>query len=366
MLLHADTFNHYLDADKASGIYTSYVAGYGTSGNTVTAALGARGGGVLKLHADGGSQWTGALSHSVSASGNVCGFAGRYKFVTPFSSIEAWTDPEGAFFSDIKRAVLFTCRKSNANLWWVRPQQSGKLAVFRGSTQIAESSIALTQNVFTYVEVQVKISTTVGYVKMRFDEVEVCNETGLNTSATGDDSWDEYRIGQIGATAAAPTGLNIYLHDWSVYDGSGTEWYDFMGDIEWDDYRVTANGNYSQFTPSAGTNYQNVDDSTADSDSTYNRSSTVGHKDSFAVTDVDTGDAIKAVLVRAQCRKESGSAGIKLGFRIGGSDYTGSEQSVSSSHAFKTEIFITNPATSEADWTAAALNAAEVLYEKAS
>lgn len=94
---------------------------------------------------------------------------------------------------------------------------------------------------------------------------------------------------------------------------------------------VNGPGDYTEWTPSAGANYQNVDDPVGanDGDATINYVALPGKRDSFALSapSIPAGFEIVGVVVDAVVRK-GGTEDVKakLGIRNGGIDTMGTEQ----------------------------------------
>ena len=120
-----------------------------------------------------------------------------------------------------------------------------------------------------HVEVKIVNHASAGSVQIKVDGVTVGTLTGLAISS---DNITSILYGSGNNTVKYD---NLFIAD------------DFVGEM----YSILCSptsDNSVQFTPSAGSNYQNVDDTAQDGDSTYNESSTVGHKDLFGFADIAT------------------------------------------------------------------------------
>lgn len=158
-----------------------------------------------------------------------------------------------------------------------------------------------------YIEVQVKIHDTTGYVIIRINGIEVANETGLDTRNGGSDGLiDAFGIGAGENNTCDPRICDIY-----VLNEQGAAFNDFLGPVEIESLRPNGAGNYTNYTPSAGDNHDAVDDplpSNHDGDSTYVETSAAATRDSYAVEDLaSTKDPI-AVSARVVAKTESGTA----------------------------------------------------------
>jgi hypothetical protein len=120
-------------------------------------------------------------------------------------------------------------------------------------------------------------------------------------------------------------------------------------------------GASSGWTPSAGSNYQNVDEQPNDGDTTYNSTTTVGAEDTYACpASVPAGCAVYAVAVEADVRKDdAGTNDADALLRSGGVNYaSGSPLSLTTQYQRLTRIWKTDPATG-AQWTVANANASQ-------
>jgi hypothetical protein len=130
----------------------------------------------------------------------------------------------------------------------------------------------------------------------------------------------------------------------------------------------TGVGAHSDWTPSAGANYQNVDDlGDIDGDTTYNASAVQGAKDSFVAGNLLSRptSTIRGVALHLTARKDwSGSRVIKPMVRVSGTDYVHSADGMILSDVYHgmQRIWETNPVTSAA-WSESAVNGAEIGYD---
>ena len=118
-------------------------------------------------------------------------------------------------------------------------------------------------------------------------------------------------------------------------------------------------GSETAFTPSTGSNYQNVNEIPETGDSNYNQSATLNDTDTYAFGDLPSGTSIKAIQVNSIARKTSaGSRTFANVTRISGTDYPSSNFSALDTYSNYYNILEENPNTSSA-WTTTDVNAAE-------
>jgi hypothetical protein len=149
-----------------------------------------------------------------------------------------------------------------------------------------------------------------------------------------------------------------------VVDTSGTDQTTFCGDVHVETTLPTSDGANTDFTPDTGTtHYTQVDDSTStfpDGDSTYVASSDVNDKDTYGFADLAilTG-TVYAIQTNIYARKDDAATReIAPVIRQGGSDYDGTTVALSTSYAFKSQIYENDPSDS-ANWTVGKVNSAE-------
>lgn len=222
---------------------------------------------------------------------------------------------------------------------------------------VAEADRPLPMKSWSYVEVKVVMHATSGSVTIRQNGITVASETGIDT---------------IGAQSQ----ITQFSFNWNgtYSDAIGNEWW--VTDIYLDDsdlrdpmniwYQAAdAAGSAANFTPSAGSNYQNVDDLGNDGDSTYNSSTATSTLDQIAHTDsLNVAPLALQPLVIARY-VPTGSANIKVGVLSGTThDQAAAEGLTDGYRGYVGDIYENDPNTAAA-WTAANADAAETTYEHA-
>lgn len=208
-----------------------------------------------------------------------------------------------------------------------------------------------------YIEVKVTISDTVGQITINVGETEVLSTSADKDTLNGTNAY----VGAIEFNYVHT--LKTHIDDFYICDTSGAKNNDFLGDIRIDPLRPNAAGTYTDFTPSAGNNYQNVDEVWGpDDDTTYNDGANVGNQDSYQMPDLPApaGTTIYGVKVQGTIRKtDAGGMKCKLLTRAGTTDDLGDEITLSDSFTTHTKILEDNPADAAA-WADADVNGMEV------
>jgi hypothetical protein len=235
------------------------------------------------------------------------------------------------------------------------------------TTIIGTSSLGIiSTGTWYHIEVAAKLNTVAngGYVKVWVNGNLVINVTASDTNTgTVPTSYTGCVIGQG----------NNNSRDWKfddvmLWDEDGTDFTyaqlstSYLPIIE--TLNVDANDTV-QFTPSAGSNFQNVDDAAFhDGDTTYNASSTVGHEDLFTVANPSgTPNAIFGLAVKTIWKMDI-PAIINMRDKLdsGGTVTYSADRLMTISYVHAYSPFGKDPNTTAA-WLAAAVNSVKVGYK---
>jgi len=201
----------------------------------------------------------------------------------------------------------------------------GELAVDRGTTQLAVTSgLGLVQDQWYYFEFKFRVHDTLGTYEVRVDEVTT------SLSATGQDT--NNGASPVNVDYFQLVGSSAHLDNWwddlYVLDGNGTENNDYLGDCWVETLFADGDGFSNDFSPLSGlTNYEMIDETPPDEDTSYVESSTVGHTDLYDYpAPVQTVDTIYGVKVGYKCRIAGGlgTRVMRSAVRSGGVTYEGS------------------------------------------
>lgn len=204
-------------------------------------------------------------------------------------------------------------------------------------------------------EVHVKIDSSTGRIRAKCEGQLLVDYTG-DTQLTGLANIHQVIIGNGCVNNSA---YYYAVDDIVLCDTSGSYMNTWPGGLRITRLAPTGAGNYAQWTPSAGNNWDCVDE-IPPSDTDYVSSSTAGQKDSYVMADCAANVYdIKALVSRFY---GSGEGTIKSLLRIGGADYLGSTINLPSTGKVD-DIRYINPATSQ-PFTAAVVNGLESGMEK--
>jgi hypothetical protein len=231
-----------------------------------------------------------------------------------------------------------------------------KLKIMRYNTVIDSYDLQMKLDTWYYIEAKVNIHNTTGSVIIRLDEQEVASFSGDTDSGFVGTIVDTFWLG-------FPNNVFMEVDDIYIADDQGTENNDFLGDIRIDAIHPDGAGNYSQFTPSAGNNYECVDETEMD-DTDYVSHLTSGEKDSYTYdavpTDLDDAGII-SLQTKNNAKRTAAASNIKIDnfIRTGSTDYSQTAQDLPDIIGMiDGDIIIEDPSDSN-PWTQAKINACE-------
>jgi hypothetical protein len=215
----------------------------------------------------------------------------------------------------------------------------------------ATGSTVLSNDTWYHIEIKLISHASTGEVHLKLDGSDEITLTGADTlNVLG--SMSGVILGCDKQTAGAVT---TSYDDLYICDTSGSVNNSFLGNVECVSLKPNGAGSSTQFTPSAGSNYDAVNNATPDM-ADYVSSSTSTHKDLYAFE--DASDAPLATRLRIFGTPEAGgSASIYPVCKSGATESDGTARSFAGFSKLD-EIYEVDPNTSAA-WTLSNFNAAE-------
>lgn len=245
----------------------------------------------------------------------------------------------------------------------LRLNATGTISVCLGALTIIDTSVtAITANAENYIEFKATIHDTTGSFELRLNGANILSASNVDTKASSNAYVNNVLLGTTG-------GLTVKTwkyDDFYILNTSGSAPNnDFLGDVRIDAIYPTADGNYTDWTLSTGSDHYALVDDTTPNTTDYVSSNTAGQKDSYVMGNPPTlsSEIIHGVQVSAAALKDdAGSRSIKVGARSGTTDSVSSSQALSTSRAYYSHILETDPNTGIA-WTPEGVNAMEALIE---
>jgi hypothetical protein len=244
----------------------------------------------------------------------------------------------------------------------VQMRSDGAIRVYRGGgdsgTNLGESATGLiTANTWFHLEFKATIDDTAGIAVVRINGITALSLSSLDTRNGGGAYVNRIGFGGIDGIST------LYVDDVYVCDTTGTYNNDFIGDASVVALYPDGAGQYSEWTPSAGSNWQNVDEQgTPNDDTDYNSAGDVNTRDLYNMTPLPiTSGAVHGVKIDGTLKKtDTGTRGVKLMMRNGTTETESSEFPLNTAYTrHESIVYETNPHTS-APFTIAEVNAIQM------
>lgn len=290
----------------------------------------------------------------------------------------------GASVSDLYFGTAFkmTVRASNVAYDFLRfyegstshinltSNADGSISVRRGAnagTVLATSATGVfLDNTWTYIEVYVKISDTVGEVIVKVNNNEVINITGQDTRNGGTGVIDSFAYVVGGYTDGfGSNGAQLDFDDTYACSSAGTVNNTFLGPVRIDGLLPDSDGATTDFTPLSGSdNFAMVDEAVPDGDTSYNTSATPGHKDIFGLSDIPTPASVTVFGVISRVRAKASDLGVvelQPSVISNAVEDDGASRFLGTSYAEYSDLFEQNP-DGNVSWTDSSVNTLQIAY----
>jgi len=216
--------------------------------------------------------------------------------------------------------------------------------------------------VWQYLEIKTRIHDTLGFVEVRLNGQTIINLTNIDTRNGGSGYFNTLYFGSSSGPICA------VIDDLYVCDTTGTANNDFLGDVRVVKLLPSANGSVNNFIPSAGSNFQCVDELLNDGDTTTVTSSVAGDIDLYQVSDLTvTPSNIYGVQLESIARKtDTNIASFRNKMKIGNHIENDSEKFLALDHIpYDSPIYDLDPSTST-PWTKEKIDSLEIGVERLS
>ena len=231
-----------------------------------------------------------------------------------------------------------------------------------GGTALGTTTKVVAQNTWYTIELKVLIHASAGTVDLKVDGVSWLSLTGQNTRNSATAQWTAFEVG------AQSSELTFNYAELYVLDGVASAdathpANNFLYPYRMDPSYVTGAGTTTMFTPSAGANWQNVDEDPVNT-TDYNTSTAAADKDTFVTQDAPVAGVLLGYQVNVFCQKtDAGVCTVAAVIRSGGTDYVSAAQAVSTTFAYVSFPYSVDPATSLVP-TTSAWDAGETGYDR--
>lgn len=239
---------------------------------------------------------------------------------------------------------------------------SYNFAVYRDTTLLGTSSGKTVINqTWHHLEAKVYFHDSNGTIELKLDGTTILSLTSQDT-LTGSNAYARHF-----EVRCIHSSMETHFDLWYLCDNAGSApQNDFLGDCRCDIIRPNGAGNQSDFTPLAGSNYENVDEITPDDDTTYNSSGTVNDQDSYALPSLDSVGTIYGTKNSICIKKDdAGTKNAKILTRSNITFYKSNEIFPATTYVTYGKIYQDNPDDSLA-WELADIAGMEVGVEVSS
>jgi hypothetical protein len=256
---------------------------------------------------------------------------------------------------------IFTLRKGTTVICTVVSNVDGSFSVFVSTATLAfTTAVGLWVTSTHYLlELYLNIADAAGTLTLKVDGIQRGTFSG-DTKPGADTQVDRISFQNNSA-------YNFYIDDFGLNDTAGGVDDSWLGDGKIIGIKPNAAGNYTQWTPSAGSNWQNVDEVPHTSDTDYNSESLASDKDSYNLEACGlTSVTIKRAWIEMVARNTvADGSQARMFLRAGGTDYNDSvgARTLTASYArYVSGQWTTDPSDAAA-WTTADLDALEAGIE---
>ena len=282
---------------------------------------------------------------------------------SPWTATPAFTPSSTLIWGTAFRTSSFTSpghiyfrALDNGYQYYVRFSVNGQVELYNSGGLLETGTTQMQSDKWYYLEIKVTVHDTTGAYEVRINGNTDMSDTNVDTksNATYDTVKDIYFAGVAG-------GNHWYFDDMYIANNIGSYVNDFLGDIRVDALMPDGAGSNTDWTPSAGANYQCVDEVDINDDTDYVSETVTTSYDTYSFDDlVPTSGTVYGVCTRMVARKaDAGSRSTKTATRISTTEYDHSDtHSMSDSYLMFRDIWEENPNTASA-WTISDINGAE-------
>lgn len=222
----------------------------------------------------------------------------------------------------------------------------GRLVMYldASTTPLGWSRSLLLANTWYFIEWKVNMTNT-GSAELRINGYTEFSFSGVDCQAEASSGADNVVIGS-GSTNITQTYDDIYV----LNDSGSSPWNNFLGPLYID--QITPSGDNTVVgTPSAGSNYQCVDETTTNGDTDYVSFNSSGQIDLYDMNTLSvTPTSIFAVQPYIFVRDDGVSVNTRTKMKNGTTTSNGTSRATTTSYQMWVDIYETNPDTTSA-WT---------------
>jgi len=364
-LLYTQGFEGYDVGGGITALQKDFMHNINTAGAEAGLIAGRNGYGIAAFAADSQNSFTGLWGHYIP----TAGLSSEDDWIVGlafYNNKSEFTNSGGS------RAPVIQFADSDGLPILTVYVASGTLNVRLGNsltngTKLGFANALMTTKVWHYIECKVKFDTAAGgSIVLHVDEEEVMNVSSVVTSTS------DIRPSMI-CVGGGTQSNDFRVDDIYICDDLGTVNNTFLGDVRIERLSPSGAGTTTDFTPSAGANWDAVDDITSgeilrDDDTTYVESKVAGIKDTYAFTTSATTTPAEIVAVSVKSNVRKTDAGSRTFVHVAKAPEGDEDDSAalypSVTYRYMESVFETDPNSGVA-WLIADVNTAEFGYKVA-
>lgn len=190
------------------------------------------------------------------------------------------------FTGTVAVCVICGVLDSGSNQCDIRMDASGHITITRNGTVLATSSTTLSGNTWYHINPKFTVDGTAGAVDVHVNLSSFVSVSSANTKSTSNATFNQF---VIDSNASRSQAFDHFI-GYDTNSGGGNNPTTFLtGYHVVDASLVTGAGANADWTPSTGSNFQNVDEANSNDDTDYNSSATPGQIDTYAVANLRAG-----------------------------------------------------------------------------
>lgn len=229
-----------------------------------------------------------------------------------------------------------------------------------GSELGRTSTTLINPQAWYYIETKTTINNTTGSTKIRLNGATHLDLTNINTDPSNG-LYPGVNDFNIKSAEYYSTNVHWFIDDLYLSNNVGLQNNDFLGDVYIQAILPESAGSHTDWTPSAGANFECVNEVDIDEDASFVSTTVDNAIDTYNFTNVSaiTGSSIKAVVSNLVAKKDGAAIRhITPIIRQGGLEYQGLEANLTDEYRAYQQIWELNPADSQS-WEISDIDNAE-------
>ena len=205
----------------------------------------------------------------------------------------------------VVQTIVSACDQNGAENCHLKLEPDATLAIYRGTTQLAKSTVPFTPTDWNYIEWRVEIADS-ATSSVRINGTEVLSATGIDTKS----STAATRVEQLGFYNYDGSSGMTHLDDLYVLNMDSTGASDFLGPCIVETIRPSGDAGTNNWTPNSGAvHYDRVNNLLLDNDTTYLSTDTADAYDMWNYQDItSTPSTIYGLAVKTEAREDQGGS----------------------------------------------------------